>query len=87
LRELGARGLPRGPRQTTRENPAGLTRREVEVLGLVAEGLRDAQIAQLLVLSERTIAHHVRAILRKLGVRNRSQASAEAVRLGLTKDR
>jgi DNA-binding CsgD family transcriptional regulator len=87
LRELGARGLPRGPRQTTRENPAGLTRREVEVLGLVAEGLRDAQIAQRLVLSERTIGHHVRAILRKLGVRNRSQASAEAVRLGLTKDR
>ena len=83
LRELGARGLPRGPRQTTRENPAGLTKRELEVLGLVADGLRDAEIAEQLVLSERTVGHHVRAILRKLGVRNRSQASAEAVRLGL----
>jgi DNA-binding CsgD family transcriptional regulator len=88
LRKLGVRGLPRGPRQTTRENPAGLTKRELEVLGLVADGLRDSEIAERLVLSERTVGHHVRAVLRKLGVRNRSQASAEAVRLGLApKDR
>ena len=84
LRERGARGLPRGPRPATRQNPAGLTRRELEVLALVADGLRNAEIAARLVLSERTVAHHVGAILRKLGVRTRSQASAEAVRLGLT---
>jgi DNA-binding CsgD family transcriptional regulator/tetratricopeptide (TPR) repeat protein len=87
LRELGARGLPRGPRRATRANPAGLTKREVEVLALVADGLRDSEIAARLVLSERTVGHHVRAILRKLGVRNRSQASAEAVRLGLVPQR
>lgn len=83
LRERGARGLPRGPRPATQQNPAGLTRREVEVLALVADGLRNAEIAARLVLSERTVAHHVGAILRKLGVHTRAQASAEAVRLGL----
>jgi DNA-binding CsgD family transcriptional regulator len=84
LRRQGARGVPRGPRASTRENPAGLTSREVEVLRLVADGLRDADIAKQLVLSERTVGHHVSAILRKLGVRTRAQAGAEAVRLGLT---
>jgi DNA-binding CsgD family transcriptional regulator/tetratricopeptide (TPR) repeat protein len=87
LREQGARGLPRGPRRATRENPAGLTPRQLEVLELVAEGMRDSEIAARLVLSERTVGHHVGAILRKLGVRNRSQATAEAVRLGLVSQR
>ena len=57
------------------------------MLELVAEGLRNAEIAGRLVLSERTVDHHVAAILRKLDVRTRGQASAEAVRLGLTQDR
>jgi DNA-binding CsgD family transcriptional regulator len=83
LRERGARGLPRGPRPTTQKNPANLTARELEVLGLVAQGLRNAQVAQRLVLSEKTVDHHVSAILRKLDVRTRGEASAEAVRLGL----
>jgi DNA-binding CsgD family transcriptional regulator/tetratricopeptide (TPR) repeat protein len=83
LRERGARGLPRGPRPSTRQNPAGLTGRELEVLELVAQGLRNTEIAGRLVVSERTIDHHVGAILRKLDVRSRTQATAEAVRLGL----
>src|SRR5262249_56379198 len=45
LRDRGARGLPRGPRPATRGNPAGLTPREVEVLQLVVQGLRNAEIA------------------------------------------
>jgi DNA-binding NarL/FixJ family response regulator len=83
LRERGARGLPRGPRPATRQNPAGLTARELEVLELVAQGLRNADIAERLFLSEKTVGHHVSAILRKLDVRTRGEAGAEATRLGL----
>ena len=53
LRERGVRGVRRGPRATTRANPAGLTARELEVLELVAEGLRNAEIAERLVLAPR----------------------------------
>jgi len=83
LRQRGARGLPRGPRRATRQNPAELTMRELEVLGLVAQGNSNSEIARRLFLSEKTVAHHVSAILRKLGARTRTQASAQAARLGL----
>lgn len=67
---------PRGPGALTRRHPAGLTAREAEVLALVAEGLTDAVIAQRLVLSRRTVEHHVAAILAKLGVTSRRAAAA-----------
>ena len=72
---------------STRENPAALTARELEVLGLVAEGLRNAEIAERLVVSRRTVDHHVSAILRKLGASTRGEAVAAATRLGLLEDR
>jgi DNA-binding CsgD family transcriptional regulator/tetratricopeptide (TPR) repeat protein len=78
LKAKGVRGVSRGPRPTTRANPAGLSDREVEVLVLVSEGLRNAEIAQALVVSTRTVDHHVSAILNKLDVRSRHEASLMA---------
>jgi DNA-binding CsgD family transcriptional regulator/tetratricopeptide (TPR) repeat protein len=79
LRRLGVRGVPRGPRDATRDDPAGLTRREREVLALLGEGRTNAEIASRLVISEKTVGHHVSSILRKLGVRSRYEAAKLAV--------
>jgi DNA-binding CsgD family transcriptional regulator len=83
LRARGVSGVTRGPRASTRGNPANLTARELEVLVLLSQGLANAEIADRLVLSRRTVEHHVSAILRKLSVGTRAQAAAEAARLGL----
>ena len=82
LRELGVRSIPRGPRPATRSHVAGLTPRQVEVLDLVAQGLTNTEIADRLVLSVRTVDHHVSAILQKLGVAGREEAAAIAASLG-----
>jgi DNA-binding CsgD family transcriptional regulator/Tfp pilus assembly protein PilF len=85
LRDRHARGLvvPRGPRTASRANPAGLTAREAEVLQLLADGLSYAEVAERLVLSEKTVGHHVSAVLRKLGEPTRSRAVAAGLRLGV----
>jgi DNA-binding CsgD family transcriptional regulator/tetratricopeptide (TPR) repeat protein len=76
-RELRAAGasVPRGPRASTRENPANLTEREAEVAALLAEGLTNRQIAERLVVSPKTAGHHVSAVLAKLGVQRRGEVA------------
>lgn len=75
LRAAGA-PVPRGPRAATRRNPAGLTDRELEVAQLIAEGLTNRQIADALIVSEKTVAHHVSAVLGRLGVERRTLVAA-----------
>lgn len=74
LRDRGVTNVPAGPRATTRGNPAGLTERQVEVLGMLAEGLSNAQLASRLFISPKTVDHHVSAILGKLQASSRTEA-------------
>jgi DNA-binding CsgD family transcriptional regulator len=85
LRKMGARAIPRGPRPSTRGNPAGLTAREVQVLTLLVRGHTNSELALRLHISAKTIDHHVSSILEKLDVRSRTEAVAAAFGLGILK--
>ena len=71
LRAAGVRSIPRGPYGAVRNDPLGLTPRERTVLALLREGLSNRAIAQRLHRSERTVEHHVSALLGKLGLASR----------------
>jgi predicted ATPase/class 3 adenylate cyclase/DNA-binding CsgD family transcriptional regulator len=85
---LASEGQPMLPKRTLAAPPAtypaGLTIREVEVLRLVARGLTDAEVAEILILSPRTVSTHLRSIYNKLGVTSRSAATRFAVEHDLT---
>jgi DNA-binding CsgD family transcriptional regulator/tetratricopeptide (TPR) repeat protein len=83
MRQLGIRSIPRGPRGSTVANPANLTARETEVASLLAEGLRNAEIADRLFIAEKTVDHHVSSVLAKMGVKSRAAVVREAERLGI----
>lgn len=83
LERLGEEALPRGPRPSTRANPAGLTRREIELLTLVAAGHSNPAIAARLFLSPRTVENHVASAMAKLGAASRGDAVATARTLGI----
>lgn len=80
-------GMPvkRGPRPATRRAPGGLTQRELEVAGLVAQGRSNAEIARILFIAPKTAAIHVSNILSKLGFSTRAEIArwaGERVRVG-----
>jgi DNA-binding CsgD family transcriptional regulator/tetratricopeptide (TPR) repeat protein len=85
LRELGVRSIPRGRRASTRSNPAGLTKREIQVLTLLVRGDTNGALARRLHISAKTVDHHVSSILEKLDVRSRTEAVAAAFGLGILK--
>lgn len=74
----GVGPIPRGPSRSTKANPAGLTDRQLEVLGLMVHGLSNGEISEELFVSKKTVEHHVSAIYSKLGVRTRARAIAVA---------
>jgi DNA-binding CsgD family transcriptional regulator/tetratricopeptide (TPR) repeat protein len=83
MRANGARAIPRGPLARTRANPAGLTARQAQVLGLVDEGLSNTEIADRLCISTKTAEHHVSAIMARLEAPTRQRAASAARSLGL----
>lgn len=83
LRADGIRQVPRGPQHATRANPAGLTKRQSEILVMLHDGLSNAEIADRLFISARTVEHHVSAILSKLAVGSREKAVNVALQLHL----
>jgi ATP/maltotriose-dependent transcriptional regulator MalT len=86
MRAGGARTIPRGPIAGTRANAAGLTRRQVQVLVLVDEGLSNTEIARRLCISAKTAEHHVSAIMARLEASSRQKAVATARTRGLLSD-
>ncbi len=78
------RALPKKiPTRSVRSLPAGLSEREVEVLRFIVAGKSNRQIAEALVLSEKTVANHILHICNKTGTENRTAAAAFALRHGL----
>jgi DNA-binding NarL/FixJ family response regulator len=82
LRSSGVAVVP-ARRRSTLANPAGLTSRQIEVLHLIGEGLTNAELADRLYLSAKTVDHHVSAILTKLDVRGRRDAIRRGRELGI----
>lgn len=80
MRLQGVRGIPRGPRPSTRENALGLTARELEVLSALVSGSSNSAIAKQLSLSTRTVEHHLASIFQKTGTQSRGEAVALALR-------
>jgi len=83
MRRLGLKAVPRGPRSQTRADQFGLTRREQEVLVHLCEGATNVEIAGRLFISEKTVGHHVSAVLAKLGVESRHAAASKAKESGV----
>lgn len=85
MRAHGIKSVPRGIRKVTRSNGAFLTGRELNVLPLLKEGLKNREIAERLYISPKTVDHHISSILFKLDVGSRTLAVRKATDMGIIK--
>jgi len=74
MRKTGIKNIPKGPRQSTKGNPSGLTERQMEILKLLAGGLSNSEIGNKLYISKRTVENHVSTIFAKLNIHSRIEA-------------
>ena len=87
MRESGIKSIPRGARKSTKDNPSGLTDRQMEVLNLVSIGLSNNEIGDKLYISAKTVDHHISAILGKLNLHSRTEAASFARAQGIILNR
>jgi DNA-binding CsgD family transcriptional regulator len=85
MRAQGVHSIPRGPRPATRENPFGLTAREMEVVALIAQGKSNREIASAMTVGIRTVETYTTRILNKLGFDSRIQIAMWAKEKGHVK--
>jgi DNA-binding CsgD family transcriptional regulator len=83
MRRRGIDNIARGPRESTRTNALGLTRRQMQILALLGRGLSSKRIAAEFAISPKTVDHHVAAVLEKLGAHTRGEALVAAREKGL----
>jgi DNA-binding CsgD family transcriptional regulator len=85
MRASGIKKIPRGLMKSTKSNPANLTRRELDILHLLKEGLHNKEIGAKLFISSKTVSHHISAIFFKLDVNSRVKAVQAAIQLEIIK--
>jgi DNA-binding NarL/FixJ family response regulator len=83
MRHLGSKGIPRGVHESTKRNPAFLTKRELDVLQLLKKGIQNKEIADILYISAKTVDNHISSIFFKLNVNSRLKAVQEAAKLDI----
>jgi DNA-binding CsgD family transcriptional regulator/GTPase SAR1 family protein len=85
LKDKGVKNIPRHPHESTRNNPAQLTNRQIDVLMLLEKGLQNNEIGEKLFISSKTVENHITSIFSKLDVNTRGNAIEVAKRLGILK--
>jgi len=76
MRKSGIKNIPKGPRQSTKENPSGLTERQLQILELISKGFSNSEIGNRLFISVRTVENHIATLFFKLDIHSRAEAAS-----------